>query len=244
MGTLYVDTLEPQSGTSLTVGETGQNTVVGGNTIKLNTLKDAGGNTIFVSNGSGTLSSVNSAFGSAQVLILSQTADDSATINFTANISSTYGEYIFRIYNISPASTSQFEFQVSTDSGSNYNTTVTSTYFYAYNHFNDSPSGLSYDGDYDQAQGTAYQDLVHGTIEGATAIVSTAGEVHLYSPSSTTYVKPWYARFQNITEDTGGYSQDLFTGGYFNTTSAVNAVSFKMSTGNMESGTIKMFGVK
>ena len=56
MGTLYVDTLEPQSGTTLTVGETGQNTVVGGNTIKLNTLKDAGANTIFISDGSGNLS--------------------------------------------------------------------------------------------------------------------------------------------------------------------------------------------
>ena len=52
MGTIFVDTLEPQSGTTLTVGETGQNTVVGGNTIKLNTLKDAGGNTLFVSDGS------------------------------------------------------------------------------------------------------------------------------------------------------------------------------------------------
>ena len=103
MGLLYVDTLEPQSGTTLTVGETGQNTVVGGNTIKFNTLQDAGGNAIFTSNGSGVLSSVNSSFGSDMNLISSQTVTDGASISFTSGITSTYGEYIFKCYNINPA---------------------------------------------------------------------------------------------------------------------------------------------
>ena len=81
MGTLYVDTLEPEGGTTtLTVGETGQNTVIGGNTIKFNTLQDAGGNAIFTSNGSGVLSSVNSSFGSDMNLILSQTVTDGPAI--------------------------------------------------------------------------------------------------------------------------------------------------------------------
>ena len=73
MGTLYVDTLEPQSGTALTVGETGQNTVIVGNDIRANVLQDAGGNAIFTSNGSGVLSGVNSGFGSSMVLLSTTT---------------------------------------------------------------------------------------------------------------------------------------------------------------------------
>ena len=69
MGQLYVDTIEPQSGTSLTIGESGQNTVLAGNDIRANVLQDAGGNAILTSNGSGTLSGVNSGFGSAMSLL-------------------------------------------------------------------------------------------------------------------------------------------------------------------------------
>ena len=101
MTTLNVNALEPEGGTtSMGVGLSGQNTIIGGNTIKLNTLKDAGGNTLFTSDGSGNLSSVNSAFGSAMALIQSQTADDDATISFTSNIDSTYTSYLFKFYNI------------------------------------------------------------------------------------------------------------------------------------------------
>ena len=160
MGTIFVDTLEPQSGTTLTVGETGQNTVVGGNTIKLNTLKDAGANTIFVSDGSGNLSSVNVGFGSAYALISTQTASNSASLSFTSGISSSYFTYMFRLNFIAPQTDdAYFQFQGSTDGGSNYNTTMTTTLYRSYHAENNTAEGLGYQTT-DQAQGTAFQPLM------------------------------------------------------------------------------------
>ena len=102
--TIMVNTLEPQSGTTLTVGMSGQNLQVNADSLKANVAKDAGGNAIFSSNGSGTLSGVNSGFGSAQVLLSSQTADGSASLSFTSDIDSTYNHYIFQFVDINPAS--------------------------------------------------------------------------------------------------------------------------------------------
>ena len=93
--TIMVNTLEPQSGTTLTVGKSGQNLQVNADSLKANVAKDAGGNAVFTSDGSGNLSGLNSAFGSAQVLISTQTADDSASLSFTSGIDSTYKEYIY-----------------------------------------------------------------------------------------------------------------------------------------------------
>ena len=241
MGTLYVDTLEPEGGTTtLAVGETGQNTVIGGNTIKLNTLKDAGGNTLFVSDGSGTLSSVNSGFGGSMVLIQSQTVTNQASISFTSGISSTYGEFIFKYYNISPATDDvSFSFQGSTDSGSNYNTTITSTFFNAYNAESGGSPALGYETGWDQAQGTGFQNIAHG--QGNDADQGVNGELHLFNPASTTYMKQFFGRASG--HYYASYTQDLYPAGYFNTASAIDAVQFKMSSGNFD-GTIKMFGIK
>ena len=242
MGTIFVDTLEPQSGTTLTVGETGQNTVVGGNTIKLNTLKDAGGNTLLVSDGSGTLSSVNSGFGSSMVLLDTTTVSTAvASINFTSNITSTYGEYIFKFYTINPATDgAEFTFNGSSDSGSNYNVTKTTTFFFAEHSESGSGGALAYQTARDLAQSTGYQDL--GVDLGNGADESCAGELHLFNPSSTTYVKNFYSRIQEYHQN--NLSGDCWISGYFNTTSAINAISFKMSSGNINAGTIKMFGIK
>jgi len=93
--TIMVNTLEPQSGTTLTVGKSGQNLQVNADSLKANVAKDAGGNAIFTSDGSGSLSGLNSGLGSAQTLIQSQTADDSASISFTSGIDGTYKHYVF-----------------------------------------------------------------------------------------------------------------------------------------------------
>ena len=244
MGTLYVDTLEPQSGTSLAVGESGQNTVIGGNTIKLNTLKDAGANTLFVSNGSGTLSSVNAGFGSAYSLISTQTASNSASLSFTSGLTSTYVSYMFRMYTIAPQTDdAYFQFQCSTDGGSNYNTTMTTTLYRAYHAENNTAEGLGYQTS-DQAQGTAFQPLMENEGMSDDADSCFSCELYLFNPSSTTYVKNFYTRGQQITESNTYYSVNAFVGGYFDTTSAINAIQFKYNTGNIVAGSIKMFGMK
>ena len=238
MDTLNVNTIEPEGGTTtINVGLSGKNVIITDN-LKANTLKDAGGNTIFTSNGSGVLSSVNSGFGSAQVLLSTQTASDSANVAFTSGIDSTYKEYIFEWINVNPATDNvQFQFEGSTGS---FGVTKTTTFFIAYHREDDSNSGLEYNATYDEAQSTDPQTLVIGL--GNASDECGCGELHLFNPSSTTYVKNFYATSQAM--DHGGLGMETFIGGYFNTTSAITGFRFSMTSGNVSSGTFKMYGIK
>ena len=174
------------------------------------------------------------------VLLSSQTASDSATIDFTSGITSTYGEYIFRFYNINPATNAQvFHFNGSTDGGSNYNLTKTTTWFDAGHAENDSLAALAYVDTLDLAQSTGFQPL--GSDVASDADASLAGELHLFNPSSTTYVKHFYARTHYMHDI--NLAANAFQAGYFNTTSDIDAVQFKMSSGNFD-GKIKLWGVK
>ena len=178
--------------------------------------------------------------GGSMVLISTQTASSSATISFTSAIDSTYKEYIFKFIDIHPATdTAQFSFNMSIDTGSNYNVTKTTTYFRGFHSEDDSTTSLAYQTGDDLAQGTGFQFLTGYLGNGNDE--SCSGTLHLFNPSSTTFVKHFMARaneyiFNNSTRDS-------FVSGYGNTTSAVDAVQFKMSSGNIDSGTIKMYGV-
>ena len=176
------------------------------------------------------------------VLLASTTASDAAGIAFTSGIDSTYGEYIFGFYNIRAAADNRtFNFQVSTDGGSNYNTTVTSTHFHAHHKEDDSGTpAVNQDSGHHLAQATSYQLLTNS--QGNDADQAAAGILHLFNPASTTYVKHWYSEinFPAITD----YTDHCFNTGYFNTTSAVNAINFQFNAGNIAAGTIKMWGVK
>jgi hypothetical protein len=173
-------------------------------------------------------------------LISSQTASSSASISFTSGITSTYKAYKFVFVNIHPATDgTYFEFNMSTDGGANYNVTKTTTAFYAYHKENDAETGLAYDGSQDLAQSTAFQHLTYNQSNANDA--SASGYLHLFNPSSTTFVK----HFLNVSNtDTNDYSIQLHHAGYGNTTSAVNAIQFKMSSGNIDDGIIKLYGVK
>ena len=175
------------------------------------------------------------------VLLATTTASSDASISFTSDITSTYGEYIFKFYNMNPEGTSgiQFTFNGSTDGGSNYNVTKTTSWFYAYHGEDDGGGALTYHGSYDLAQSTDY--AIIASVVGDGADESTSGELHLFNPSSTTYVKHFYSTAQTLNEDS--YSTNAFQGGYMNTTSAINAIQFAMSSGDFD-GTIKMWGVK
>ena len=238
--TLKTNAIEPEGATTnLVIGESGQNTVISNNDIRANVLQDAGGNAVFTSNGSGVLSGVNSGFGSAMVLLSTQTASNSASLSFTSGITSTYGEYIFKFYNINPVSDVVFQFNGSIDGGSNYNVVKTSSFFRANHEEGNANAVLTYAVDSDEAQGTGYQDFVPMISSGTDE--NCAGTLHLFNPSSTTYVKHFYSRTDTVYAST--YDMDCFAAGYFNTTSAINAIDFKMSSGNFD-GKIKMWGVK
>ena len=176
------------------------------------------------------------------VLLSTQTASSSATISFTSDITSTYPMYIFRFYNIHPVAHANFTFNGSTDSGSNYNVTKTTTVTAAYHAEDDTASGFYYVVSNDLAQSTAFHPLAGAVYTDNDA--SMAGELHLFNPASTTYVKHFYSSTQRMDwSDDKLYTNQYLTGGYLNTTSAIDAIQFKMASGNFD-GKIKMWGVK
>jgi hypothetical protein len=172
-------------------------------------------------------------------LISSQTASNSASISFTTGIDSTYKEYQFYFIDIhARTDTASFTFNLSTDSGSNYNVTKTSTYFNSAHIENDTDAFLEYTTALDLAQSTAFQALSNAS--GNDADQTVAGSLTLFNPSSTTYVKHFIS---NTSDNTfNDYSRNSFIAGYGNTTSAVNAVRFQMSSGNFD-GTILLYGI-
>ena len=175
------------------------------------------------------------------ILLSTQTASNSANISFTTGLNGTYDEYIFKFINVRPASNSNFTFNLSTDSGSNYNVTKTTTYFDAVHNESDSANFLVYETSNDLAQSTAFQSIATGVGNAADECVS--GTFTLFNPSSTTYVKHFISNVSNYYQS-GSYSINVFMAGYGNTTSAVNAIRFQMSSGNIDDGIIKMYGVK
>ena len=178
--------------------------------------------------------------GSSLVLISEQTASSSATIDFTSNIDSTYKEYIFKFINMHPATnTALLTFQADTGTNTNYNQTMTTTVFRANQNEADGGAALSYRTASDQAQGTSFQQLSQAISNDNDSGVS--GELKIFSPSSGTFVKHFIS--ETNTAQATPDSQATYVAGYFNTTTAITRVQFKMSSGNIDSGTIKMYGV-
>jgi hypothetical protein len=178
--------------------------------------------------------------GGTLVLLSTQTASNSATISFTTGLNSTYDAYEFHFINIAPRTDDAlFQFNMSTDAGSNYNVTKTSSYFTAYHNEADNNTNLGYVGSHDLAQETAFQTLI--TELGNDADQNMASILTIFNPSSTTFVKHYLCTANAVTYH--DYSVNSFTSGYGNTTSAVNAVQFKMSSGNFD-GIIKLYGLK
>jgi len=172
-------------------------------------------------------------------LISSQTASNSASISFTTGLNSTYKVYRFVFVNIHPRSDNyHFTFNMSTDGGSNYNVTKTSTAFVTYHREADDDAGIGYDGGFDLAQSTSFQPLCWYT--GYDADQANSGSLELYNPSSTTYVKHFISRISVTAEN--DQSVCAFVAGYGNTTSAVNAIRFQMSSGNFD-GTIYLYAI-
>jgi len=183
----------------------------------------------------------------SQVLIKTITASSDSTISFVDGASSvvfdnTYPIYVFKFINIHPATDgADLTFNGSTDGGSNYNTTKTTTSFYGYHNEGDSAAAVAYEGSHDVAQSTGYCQI-GGDALGADNDQSCSGTMFIFSPSSTTFVKHFIVNMNTLTE--ADYSVNQYTAGYMNTTSAVDAVDFKMSSGNIDSGTIKLYGIK
>ena len=152
----------------------------------------------------------------------------------------TYKEYIFFWNNFHPASDDQnLFFNMSIDTGTNYNVTKTTTYFRANHNENDGAASLNYRSGEDLAQGTGFQKLTLGTNNDADS--ASSGTLHLFDPSNTTFIKHFISRVADAYGEPS--NNDTFISGYGNTTSAVDAIQFKFGSGNIDAGSISLYGI-
>ena len=198
-----------------------------------------------------SLSSVTSVAGlanGAMTLIKEQTASSSSTIDFVDGTSdvvldSTYPIYIFKFINIHPSGDGvRLQFQGNVAGGSGYNETMTTTSFRAFHNEAGNDQNLEYIAGTDQAQGTGFQDISDYGGGSGGADETASGELWLFGLSSTTYVKHFMARASTYLNS--DYQSQKYHAGYFNTTSAIDEIQFKMDSGNIDSGTIKLYGIK
>jgi len=177
------------------------------------------------------------------VLLSTQTASSSASLTFSSDITSTYGEYIFKFYNLNPADDAvNFTFQVNVVGEDGYNdVAITSVQFQAYHEDGTSGADASSLGLRDNSlDNEASYQILKDEI-GNDAHAQASGEMHLFNPASTTYVKHFFSRI--VGYNGSDNVEDGFTAGYLNEGGAVDDVQFKMSAGNFD-GKIQMWGVK
>ena len=175
----------------------------------------------------------------------SQTADDDSSIDFTSGIDGTYNEYLFTIVNFKPETDEQrLCFQVDTGTATTYGQNITSTTFSAGLSQSGSWADLAYEGSHDQAQGTALQRLSYAGESNTNADMTVSGQLTLYDPSSSTYVKHFTA-ITNVKYISGAttYSFAFYTAGYVNTTTALTRVRFASQSDNIFTGTFALYGV-
>jgi hypothetical protein len=173
-------------------------------------------------------------------LITTETASSSDLVTFDSDIDSTYPIYLFKYINCHPA-TNNVALQVNFRDGSTaYDATKTTTLFAAAHNEADDAAEMGYASSDDIAQGTGFQGITRGTGNGNDE--SCSGELWLFDPSSTTFVKHFISESNNYNSNT--QSNHCLVGGYCNVTAAIDGVQFKFSSGNIDTGTIKMYGIK
>ena len=177
----------------------------------------------------------------AWTLISTTTASSSATVSITSGLDDTYSLYCFKYYNLHLATDGQdVLFNGSDDTSSHsYNITKTTTYFHARHTEDDTATELTYLTGLDLAQGTGFQPIAKAIGNGNDE--SCSGELYLFDPSSTTFVKHFFGR--TVGYNGGDEAQDNYYQGYFNTTAAITALQFKAESGNIDAGVIKLYGI-
>jgi len=179
-------------------------------------------------------------------LIKTLTASSSSTLSFVHGTSSvvfdnTYDSYVFKFINIHPSANARFQFNGSIDSGSNYNVTKTTTAFWAAHNEGDNDSNVFYRTSEDLAQSTSDQLLTIEVGDFTGNDEHYSGTMQVFNPSNTTFVKHFIVTGLHYGST---YALNSYVSGYFNTTSAIDALIFRMSSGDIDAGTIKMYGIK
>ena len=192
------------------------------------------------------VSTFGSVGGGSITFIKKVTASSSATVSFedgssSVVLDSTYKEYLFILNSLHPETDNvNLGFQGNAAGGSGYDETMTTSFFRARHKENDTEAEVNYDTNYDQAQGTGFQQIIRYL--GNDNDQSGAGYLRLFNPSSTTFVK----HFISVTNHShaSDESEQDYVAGYFNTTSAIDEIQFKMSSDAIDAGDICLYGIK
>ena len=183
----------------------------------------------------------------SMVFIKKLTASASGTLSFVDGTSDvvlddTYKEYLFTLKDIHPSNVDVdgIKFQANAAGGSGYDETITSTYFRSTHDEAGTGGAVAYQASQDQAQGTGFQNI--GQNVGTDNDQTVSGYLHIFNPSSTTFVTHFIARTNNYHQD--DKSRDVYVAGYFNTTAALDEFQFKFSAGNIDAGDICLYGIK
>ena len=192
-----------------------------------------------ISNGTTIFDAGAISLGGSMKFISKATASSSATIDFTSGIDSTYKEYLF-LYDVHPQSDQvNFAFQVDVGTGTSYGQTITSTSYNTYHNENDGAVGVSYNANHDQVGGTGFQNLNANL--GNDNDQNCAGYLHLFNPADTTFVKHFIG--ESMENEFSNVAHGLYVSGFVDTTTALTRVRFKMSSGNIDAGTISLYGI-
>lgn len=246
MAKLRSSNIEPSTGTTLALGASGDAALISSDSIKANTWQDLGGNNLWVSDGAGTLSNINSSLsgGGYTLLETSDLSAGSGAIAANGTIFTTldergYDELVFIFTDVNPDNDGvEYQCNFSSDDGSNWNVVKTTTFFFAEHNQNGSGGAIAYQTTRDHQQSTGWQDL--GIDLGNGADETCSGILHLFSPASTTFVKHFYATVSEYHQaDLAG---TCYIGGYLNTTSAITDIYFACNSGS-HNAYVQMYGV-
>ena len=178
--------------------------------------------------------------GGSLKLLSTQNASGTSSISFTSNIDSTYDSYLFKFINIHPSANARFQFQASTNGGVGYGVAMTTNAHWAASNEAGSDANLFYRTSEDLTNSTSDQYLTIEVGDFSGADESYSGTMQIFNPASTTFSKNFMITGLH---NGSSYALNSFIGGYFDTTEAIDALIFRMSTGNIDDGTIKMYGV-
>ena len=248
MSEIKVKTIEPSTGTNLTLGASGDTIAVSSDALKVDVWKDSGGNTLFQSDGAGTLSNISGSLLAGPQLISTSTFTDQSTVSITSGIDSSYDQYKFGFTNcVASTNATKFTWNASIDGGSNYNVAKTSAVYYTFQYQSNSDSGVAADtGGTLGSQNTTGNVMIYQRTADY-ADVGMCGYIYLATPSNTTYNKHWYSRLSATdcgpsANPTQNNKATWYINGRLHTTSAIDAVQFQISAGTF-SGTIKLYGI-
>ena len=242
MAILRSSNIEPSTGTTLSLGASGDSIAVGSDSIKANTWQDIGGNNLWTSNGSGTLSNINSSLSGGGYTKISENAfSGNSTCDFITGIDSTYDEYLFLFINMRPSTDgAELQMQISTDAGSTWGQVGTTSYFKSLVDESGSNGQLGIDASFSIDNSNAAKNIGHNFDNGASS--SGSGILHLFTPSNTTFIKHFTSTIQQVYSQSPNGSTTRFSAGAWEVTAAITGVQFKFDSGQIN-GYIAMYGV-